>query len=704
MKKLYFILSLICLSFSLNVHSQDGWFWLNPLPQGNYLTDAEYAGNNIVYVSGYGGTMMKSTDNGVTFSVMQNKECGESIIFINELTGFSNSTNGILKTTNGGNNWRYIPAPVDSVMGYHSNNLIYGIRNDEVFLSMDLGESWNSSLIAYLDEFLSFIYFIDQNTGYCSGFRTNTNVCSIYKTTNSGLNWNSINTSLKYNIPNMYFFDQQKGLALILSSRSLLIKTSNGCLTWDTISAIPFIPQKLIFFDNNTGYIKGPYSIVTTTDSGLNWNTVNTTHNTFLKNLNEGIGFDIEKTNFFYRTTNQGTTWYSITNGIYDNFTSVTFLNQLTGFISGKNKIYKTTNRGINWTDYYLGLDSIAGPFVDELTFIDNNTGYAAINPGKIAKTTNCGLNWNIYYIGQNYSSPVISFPSADTGYLVTYEGFFYKTINGGVNWIYMERLLHGAFQDLKFVNNITGFASASGSYGGIGKILKTTNRGNSWTVTQLDSIMVVQELFCTEDNYIYAAGYKYSSKGVIYRSTDYGLSWSYNIFPSSIFSIHFPTTGIGYAASSNNSIYKTTNRGDNWYRTYCINASNSESLYFTDSITGYGAGFNGQIIKTTTGGGVLISVEPQSYIVPHTFTLFQNYPNPFNPSTKIKFDIPKAMNASLKIYDILGREVSVIVNDFLIPGTYSFDFDGSNFSSGVYFYVLTGEGFVESRRMVLIK
>ena len=430
-KNLEFFLLLLVL-INCKAFSQDGWFWLNPLPQGNYYTDAEYAGNNIVYVSGYGGTMMKSTDNGVTFSVMQNKECGESIIFINDLTGFSNSTNGILKTTNGGNNWRYIPAPVDSVLGYYNNNLLYGLKNNEVFLSMDLGESWNSSLTAYLDEFLSFIYFIDQNTGYCSGFRTNTNVCSIYKTTNSGLNWNSINTSLKYNIPNMYFFDQQKGLALILSSRALLIKTSNGCLTWDTITAIPFPSQKLIFFDNNTGYIKGPYSIVTTTDSGLNWNTVYTTHNTFLKNLNEGIGFDIEKTNFFYRTTNQGTTWYSITNGIYDNFTSVTFLNQLTGFISGKNKIYKTTNRGINWTDYYLGLDSIAGPFVDELTFIDNNTGYAGINPGKIAKTTNCGLNWNIYYIGQNYSSPVISFPSADTGYLVTYRVFSIRLLMAG--------------------------------------------------------------------------------------------------------------------------------------------------------------------------------------------------------------------------------------------------------------------------------
>jgi hypothetical protein len=74
MKKLYLILYLICLSFSTNVHSQDGWFWLNPLPQGNWLTDVEFTSNNTVYVSGYGGTMMKSTDGGINFFLLENKE------------------------------------------------------------------------------------------------------------------------------------------------------------------------------------------------------------------------------------------------------------------------------------------------------------------------------------------------------------------------------------------------------------------------------------------------------------------------------------------------------------------------------------------------------------------------------------------------------------------------------------------------------
>ena len=84
-------------------------------------------------------------------------------------------------------------------------------------------------------------------------------------------------------------------------------------------------------------------------------------------------------------------------------------------------------------------------------------------------------------------------------------------------------------------------------------------------------------------------------------------------------------------------------------------------------------------------------------------------YPNPFNPSTKINFNIPVSGNVTLKIYDMVGREVSQLVNSFVAAGSYSFNFDGSNLSSGIYFYKLeanntSGKNFVSTKRMVLIK
>ena len=88
----------------------------------------------------------------------------------------------------------------------------------------------------------------------------------------------------------------------------------------------------------------------------------------------------------------------------------------------------------------------------------------------------------------------------------------------------------------------------------------------------------------------------------------------------------------------------------------------------------------------------------------PSIFSLSQNYPNPFNPSTKIKFDIPKGSLVKLKVYDILGREVAVLVNEKLTAGIYEYDWNASALPSGVYFYRLEAGDFIETKRMVLVK
>jgi hypothetical protein len=96
--------------------------------------------------------------------------------------------------------------------------------------------------------------------------------------------------------------------------------------------------------------------------------------------------------------------------------------------------------------------------------------------------------------------------------------------------------------------------------------------------------------------------------------------------------------------------------------------------------------------------------VTPIGTTVPQTYSLSQNYPNPFNPVTKINFAIPKQGFTTLKIYDMLGREVSKLVNEVKTAGTYSVDFDASKLSSGVYFYKLDVNGFADVKRMVLVK
>ncbi len=99
-----------------------------------------------------------------------------------------------------------------------------------------------------------------------------------------------------------------------------------------------------------------------------------------------------------------------------------------------------------------------------------------------------------------------------------------------------------------------------------------------------------------------------------------------------------------------------------------------------------------------------LVGVNNNTSIIPENFSLNQNYPNPFNPVTKINYAIPKQSMTVLKVYDVLGREVMKLVNEVKQPGMYSVDFDGTNLSSGVYFYKLEAGTFNDVKRMMLIK
>ena len=110
----------------------------------------------------------------------------------------------------------------------------------------------------------------------------------------------------------------------------------------------------------------------------------------------------------------------------------------------------------------------------------------------------------------------------------------------------------------------------------------------------------------------------------------------------------------------------------------------------------------------------VLVGLEMISTEIPDRFNLFPNYPNPFNPITKIKFDVPASLSfgegprVRLIIYDILGREVTTLVNEALKPGSYEAEWPatggGSNFASGIYFYSLQTEEFTQTKKMVLMK
>ena len=116
------------------------------------------------------------------------------------------------------------------------------------------------------------------------------------------------------------------------------------------------------------------------------------------------------------------------------------------------------------------------------------------------------------------------------------------------------------------------------------------------------------------------------------------------------------------------------------------------------------GALYSGNNALYYDGSPLFVGINPVGNTIPSEFSLEQNYPNPFNPATTIKFSIPATGFVMLKVFDVTGREVASLVNDELKAGNYKADFNASQLGSGVYFYKLIANGFIDTKKMILIK
>jgi len=138
-----------------------------------------------------------------------------------------------------------------------------------------------------------------------------------------------------------------------------------------------------------------------------------------------------------------------------------------------------------------------------------------------------------------------------------------------------------------------------------------------------------------------------------------------------------------------------------------------ANSLITIDTVSGAGTliGFTGiSSVNALAISPEIIGIENNTVSIPKDYSLYQNYPNPFNPSTKIKFDLPNSSNVKLYVYDMLGREVAKLVDSKLDAGSYSYNWDASSYSSGIYFYRIEtssqggASNFVSTKKMLLVK
>ena len=232
--------------------------------------------------------------------------------------------------------------------------------------------------------------------------------------------------------------------------------------------------------------------------------------------------------------------------------------------------------------------------------------------------------------------------------------------------------------------------------------------RYNMWSASAGTTQSVTSNVFpSAPGNYLrfnYAHGY-YLSGGVlaadsmgVFTSTNGGTTWNLLI---TLKANTTPQLGVNSSNNLSTAASQTqfTPTAAQWATKIFLMPTGTNMVRFT----GYSVFGNDAFIDDITAGGPT-GIETPLTLAPEKFELMQNYPNPFNPVTKINFSLPKNGFVSLKIYDILGKEVASIVNNQLAAGIYSYDFNGSALASGMYFYRLESNGFTDVKRMMLIK
>ncbi len=199
---------------------------------------------------------------------------------------------------------------------------------------------------------------------------------------------------------------------------------------------------------------------------------------------------------------------------------------------------------------------------------------------------------------------------------------------------------------------------------------------------------------------------------GTILRTIDGGATWmaQRSLTTKKLYAVWFINSNLGLAVGENGIMLRTSNGGSTWIAQQSGTLNNLYAVCFTDVSRGIVVGNYGTILCTITSD-VIAGVGPRDPL-PLDFILEQNYPNPFNPSTNFEFRVSYFGFVTLKVFDILGREIATLVNEERSPGTYTVRWDASGFPSGVYFYRLYArprsgghaDDFIQSKKMLLIK
>ena len=359
-----------------------------------------------------------------------------------------------------------------------------------------------------------------------------------------------------------------------------------------------------------------------------------------------------------FLTTNSGTTWTQVNTGLADTGVSALVTIGSNLFASTASGVFLTTNNGTSWKQVNTGLTATA---ITDLAAVGANL-FAAINGVGIFVSTNNGTSWTLTSGSVFQNAYFALFAGAGSALFAstTTDNIIYRSTDNGNSW---QKADSGISTANALVQSGTNLIA-----GGVGGVFLSTNNAVSWTaLTSYWGLQYTQVIgLTTSGSNVYAV-----ADAQVLLGANNGTNWNGIVLPS-FFDV------ITSVAVIDTNIFIGTN-------------NNSDFL-------------KGATVWRVSTNQIVTGVKTQPATAPTGFSLEQNYPNPFNPSTQIRFSIAQPSFVSLKVYDMVGREVATLINGELAPSSYSITWNAANVASGVYLYKLDAGSYSTTKKMVLMK
>ncbi len=408
-----------------------------------------------------------------------------------------------------------------------------------------------------------------------------------------------------------------------------------------------------------------------------------------------------------YSFTVQPEVWQIQSPPISGNISSVTYPTPSVAYCGTKNGVLlKSTDSAKTWQTIHTG----ANADITAVGFFDEQTGLIGTAKGEILQTVDGGQTWNsrLGIDTTKYIKKILIVDGENALMLPSSSTRMYITMNKGLSWgMTYHTTYYDTLNDMDYCNGEI-YAVGKG-----GAIHKSSYHIGSYTKQSLFTTADLWKVTFGSENF----GYVFTEHSDSVIVTHDGFA-THTVKP---FPVSLPVIDLKATAPSNafvllqgGRLYATDTFAESWedqtHRFLDTLQSDIRSLAFISSSEQFrgahavAVGDHGTVYRRLFYEPEPVSVIPKDEQVPYSFSLAQNYPNPFNPSTTLEFTLPKAGFVTLKVYDVLGSVVQVLVQEVLPAGKHSREFFAQNLPSGIYLSTLqTGDARL-TRKMILVK